>query len=549
MHRGKVTCAVFNQDATRILTCDDTGIAQIWDAATGHADGAAYQLKGPVRWVDFHPDGQRCVTVSGGTATVWSLADRRKPLATIWHRGPGKSELKCARFSPDGKWLATASTDGTARIWDAATYRSIGEKLDRHFPVLCVRFSPDSSRLVVAGEDAQAAVYDTATWKLVGTPVLGPGPVFSAAITEDNQFMIISSLLLDAVQFYEIKSGRPLGQGLVIPSQATCVDYHLLDKVVVVACDDGTVRALEAPFVTQDVPPWMEGFTERLVGLRKTGAENFERVDAHAEQLRNYISSAARSTNFDFPRLVRWKMTSGNLRNGMPRFTSTIAANIEERVNERSAGALFECYEALSGDALILGALSLYIPNARHGEHLANLVLAMPDADPLGRCFAAATLVQAGRSTEAEAVIEKALADAPEDPRVLRRAAKLYARVVNKARAIELFEKALFIEPDDVETRRSYAWALYNLHEPARALAQFQRAQDIVGWMNDDLVAGICLCAAAQKNQAEAVKAFKQLVAIDPGWKKADYINSLRGWTQGEISQLERVRRIAFPGS
>ena len=171
MHRGKVTCGVFNHDATRILTCDESGVAQLWNAATGHADGAPYQHKGPVSWVDFHPDGQRVVTVSGAAATVWSVADRRKPLATITHGGKGKSELRSARFSPNGKWLATASTDGTARIWDAKTYKRVAE-IDRHFPVLCVRFSLDSSRLVVGGEDAQAAVYDTATWKVVGVPVL-----------------------------------------------------------------------------------------------------------------------------------------------------------------------------------------------------------------------------------------------------------------------------------------------------------------------------------------------------------------------------------------
>jgi WD40 repeat protein/tetratricopeptide (TPR) repeat protein len=544
-HRGKVTCAVFDREATRILTCDETGIAQLWDAASGHPEGAPYQHPGPVQWVDFHSDGKRCLTVSGETATVWSLTDRQKPLATIVHPGDGKSELKCARFSPDGKWLVTASTDGTARIWDAATYRSVGV-IDRQYPVLCVRFSPDGSRLVVTGEDAQAAVFETGTWKPVGVPVLAPGPVFSAAITEDNQFMVISSLLLDAVQFYEISTGRPMGRGLVIPSQATCVDYLLSDKVVVVACDDGTVRALEAPFVTQDVPVWMGSFTERLIGLKKTGPETFERVESHADQLGNYVSDAARSTNFDFPRLVRWKMTTGNQRNGMPRFTSTIAANIERRVDERSVDALFECYESVSGDPLILGALSLYIPNARQGEFMADMVLATLKHDPLARCFAASTLIQAGRSGEAEAIVREALAEAPQDPRVLRRAAKIYARLQNRSLAVELFEKALSIESDDAETRRAYAWVLYHFNEPAKALEQFRLAQDLMGQRNDDLVAGICLCAAAQKKDDDARSAYERLVAIDPAWKNAAYLAALRGWTAGELRELERVRRTLF---
>lgn len=548
VHKGKVTCGVFNKDSTRILTCDDSGVAQLWDAATGKADGAPFMHTGVVNWVDFHPDGKRLVTASGPSARVWSGTDRKKPLATITHQGKAKSEIKCARFSADGRWLVTASTDGTAQVWDAETYKSTGVKIDRQFPVLCVRFSPDGSRLVVAGEDGQAAVYDTANWKPVGVPVLAPGPVFSAAMTEDNQFMVISSLLLDSVQYFEVSTGRAIGQGLVIPTQATCVDYHVQDRVVIVACDDGTVRALGVPFVMEDVPGWVSGFAERIVGLKKTGPETFERVDAHLEQLRAYAPRDAVGVNRDFPKLVQWKMTIGPERHGFPRFTSTVGANIEQRVEERSADALFECFEAVAANPLIEGALSLYLPNRRQGEFIADFVLHDPDADPLARCYAAGTLIQCGRSQEAMAIVEKALKDAPNDARVVRRAAKMEARLQNKDLAVELFEKALKLDPDSAETMRSYAWALYNFGQFEKAAQQFRRAQELVGQMNDDLVAGLCLCAAAQKKDGEAKDTYKRLVAIDPAWRDPAHLASLRGWMQGELVVLERVRKTVFPG-
>ena len=546
-HRGKVTCGVFSKDASLILTCDDTGIAQLWNAGTGKPDGDPYQHTEPVNWVDFHPDGKRCVTAAGAVASVWSVADHQKPLAVIRHPGQGESELKCARFSLDGKWLATASTDGSARIWDAATYQPTGVVIDRGFPVLCVRFSPDSSRLVVTGEDAQAVVYDTKTWQPVGVPVLAPGPVFSAAITADNLFLVISSLLLDSVQFFEVATGRPLGPGLSIPSQATCVDYHLPDKVVVVACDDGQVRAVEAPFVSQDVPPWMADFATRLVGYRKTGPDEFERVEGHVGQLRAYLAKEARASDEDFPRLVRWKLSPGTQRNGMPRFTSTLAANIQRRVEERSVDSLFECYEAVSGEPQVLSALSLFLPNMRQGEFIADLVLQMKNVDPVSRCYAAGTLIRNGRSREAQAVMEKALAEAPDDPGVLRRVAKLQAALMNKDTAVQLFEKAIRLAPDDPETHRAYGWALYHFYQPKQAAAQFLRAQEIAGDMIDDIVAGLCLCASAQKNAAEVQVTFSHLVEIDPDWKDAAHIASLRGWSQHELSELERARQTLFP--
>jgi WD40 repeat protein len=544
LHPGKVTCGVFNHDATKIVTSDDTGLAHLWDAATGKPDGPPFRHTAPVNWVDFAPSGDRIVTASGPNATIWSITQHGKPLAVVKHpAGKTKSEIKCVRFSPDGKWLVTASTDGTARVWDAATHKPI-TTIDRHDPVWCVRFSPDGTRLVVTGEDAQAIVYDTATWKPVGTPVLASGLVFSATITEDNRFLVISSLLLDAVQFYEIATGRPLGEGLDIHTQATNVDYLLQDKVVVVACDDGSVRAVESPFVGQDVPAWMCDFAEHLIGLRKTGPDKFEHVDTHVAQLNAEVAAGAGESNDDFPRLARWLMTTGDQRHGMPRFTSTLATVIAQRVNEHSTEALFECYEAVSSDPLVTGALSLYIPNARQGEALADIVLKLPN-NPLARCYAAGTLINSGRRWEAQRILDKAVADAPDDPLVLRRAAKLRARVLDKTGAVELFEKTIRLIPNDYEAHRAYGWALYHLHQPADAAAQFHRAEEIVGDMSDDVIAGICLSEAAQKHQPQAIAAYRRLVALDPVWKDAGHLLALRGWVQDELDELEKVRQVA----
>ncbi len=544
-HPAKVVCATFNQDASRIVSCDESGAAHLWDAATGREDGPPVKHDGRANWVDFHPDGQSFVVAAGSVATIWKIADRTKPAAVVTHPDAPKSEIKCARFSPNGKWLVTASTDGTARIWDAITLKPAAPPISRGAAVLCVRFSPDSSHLVVAGEDGQAAVFESGTWKPVGTPILMPGPIFSAAITEDNQFITVSSLLLNAVQFFDIQTGHPLGNGVPIPSQATCLDYHVKDHVVIVACDDGTVRAVGCPFVAMDVPPWMCTFAEELVGLKKTGPETFAHVAGTHAKLQAYIVGDVQTSETDFPRLARWKLTTGNQRHGMPRFISTLADNIANRVDENSTDSLFECYDAAPGDPLVLAALSLFTPNRRQGEFLADFVLGMDGLPPLARAYAAATLVEAGRSQEALRVIGQTVADAPRDPRVLRRAAKVQARLGNKAAAREFFAQSLQLEPGDATTYKTFGWALYNFHDPAAAAAQFRAAQDLVGDMNDDLLAGLCLCSAAEHREADARDAYLKLLQIDPAWAEQAHLERLRGWTTRELGELERIRQLA----
>lgn len=545
-HPAKVTCATFSADATRIATCDESGLAHLWDTATHQPIGEPFKHVAAANWIDFQPDGARFVVASGSSAFVWSTTDRGKPVAVIKHSGAGLAQMKSARYSPDGKWIVTASADRTARVWDAKTFRPVGQPIVRRGAVLCARFSPDSSRLVVAGEDGQAVVYDTATWKPEGVPVLMPGSIFSAAITEDNRFLTLSAFLLEAVQFYDISTGRPLGNGVPVPSQATCVDYHLKDRVVVVACDDGSIRAVDSPFVSQDVPAWMGPFVDRLIGLKKSGPRTFDVVESTVGQLQESLAGDLKTSEQDFPKLARWTLTAGNQRTGMPRFVSTLANHIERRVEEGRMESLLECYEAVSGDALVLSALSLFTPNRRQGEFIADLVLAMNNAEPLARCYAAGTLIGAGRSAEAEAIVAQAIADAPEDPRVLRRAAKIYARVANKELSRSLFEKAVRLDPNNADTRKAFGWALYHFHAPAAAAEQFRAAQDLVGEKNDDLIAGLCLSASSLRQVREARDHYRKLIALDPAWREPQHLEQLRGWTQREISDLEVVRKAAL---
>jgi hypothetical protein len=77
---------------------------------------------GSVDGVAFSPDGKRLATASGDeTAKVWD-AQRGKQLLTLrGHSG----FVSGVAFSPDGKRLATTGRDGTAKVWDAESGKEL----------------------------------------------------------------------------------------------------------------------------------------------------------------------------------------------------------------------------------------------------------------------------------------------------------------------------------------------------------------------------------------------------------------------------------------
>jgi len=69
-------------------------------------------------------------------------------------------EILDVGWSHDGTWIATASGDSTARIWDAQTGQ-LRFTLSEHTGIVsAVDWSPDSSRMVTGSEDGTAKVWE-----------------------------------------------------------------------------------------------------------------------------------------------------------------------------------------------------------------------------------------------------------------------------------------------------------------------------------------------------------------------------------------------------
>jgi WD40 repeat protein len=111
-HPGRHYTAV-SRDGRWIATGGYDRTAKLWRAATGKLVATLHEHRGPVSVVAFDPKGQLLATASGdGTVRIYNT--RGAMLAA--YEGHTADILDLA-WSPDGQWLASGAADGLVAVW------------------------------------------------------------------------------------------------------------------------------------------------------------------------------------------------------------------------------------------------------------------------------------------------------------------------------------------------------------------------------------------------------------------------------------------------
>jgi WD40 repeat protein len=230
--KGGVFGVALSDDAARVAGAGLDGTARVWNLRGEHPPVVLHGSAGPVASVSFRP-GHRGQLISADD----------KGWIRFWNAAAGIQESKmradqqaifAARFSPDGRQIATAGEDGAIHIIDAASKRVTAVLRGHSGPVYDVNFGAKGSLVISAGNDGTLRTWDPGTMRVMR------GPVTNASISPDGRHVVAGGTD-GTIRIWSVPSGM-LEATLRGHTRRSYAQFLPDDSQVLSVSDDRTAR-------------------------------------------------------------------------------------------------------------------------------------------------------------------------------------------------------------------------------------------------------------------------------------------------------------------
>jgi WD40 repeat protein len=204
---GLVTHLAFSRSGRRLASAGANKVAHLWDMRLGprslkEVGGQA----GRVLDAEFSPRGSLMVTAStDGSARVFEIATARLAATLIGHT----NLVRTAVFDSKGDFVVTASRDKTAAVWKSATGLRVVQLAGHGAAVLSASFRPHALQVLTASADGTSRLWDPQIQPPSRKVLPRVGPV--AALARGGAFIAVGGRRM------HILAARPLRAVRTIP--------------------------------------------------------------------------------------------------------------------------------------------------------------------------------------------------------------------------------------------------------------------------------------------------------------------------------------------
>ena len=243
-------------DGTRVVVAGADSNLRVWDIASGRE---LWRLKGhggAIFALAVTPDGRHAL---GGGGFVWDGGWKSGPDLDLhlWDVESGREVARnfsghrggiwSVAVSLDGRRAASASMDGTARVWDIDTGREVQRFDGHHAEVRSVAFLPDGNRLLSAGMDRHLRLWDLATGREIRRFDGLRGDVAAVAISPDGHRALTGGRVDRYLRLWNLDTGRELYHYEVPHVGLTRGTFTRDGRQAIWAAFDGALRVWDVP--------------------------------------------------------------------------------------------------------------------------------------------------------------------------------------------------------------------------------------------------------------------------------------------------------------
>ena len=206
---GQVLSLAISPDGKVIVAYPDQ--IEVWDLGTMTRVSVSNVNIGSTCSLALSPDVLHLIAISSDSIRFWNWHTKEEVALFQGH----SDQINSVTYSPDGRYVASASSDCTIRIWDIRSSREVVQPLPEPSQVTCIAVSPDSTYIVSGASDGSVRIWSAQN----GEPTLGPlvghqGRIDSIAISSNGRWIASLSHVESrcVVCFWHAQTGESAGE-------------------------------------------------------------------------------------------------------------------------------------------------------------------------------------------------------------------------------------------------------------------------------------------------------------------------------------------------
>ncbi|EIW80774.1 WD40 repeat-like protein [Coniophora puteana RWD-64-598 SS2] len=207
-HESGINTISYSPDGKSIATGSGDNTIRVWDANSGRQVGNTMRgHTNDVYNISYSPSGNSLVSCShDGTVRFWDITGAGGAYAKTL--GLKESLVRVAKYSLDGRYIATGGMDETLKIWDTREERLKAEYHGHTMWVFSAAWHPSGKRLATSSMDKKVRVFDLTKPNVVSLLIEGHRDNVNSLMYSPDGNFLASGANDCTVRLWDVPTGK-----------------------------------------------------------------------------------------------------------------------------------------------------------------------------------------------------------------------------------------------------------------------------------------------------------------------------------------------------